>query len=333
MLRDTRWFSVFGGRPDAPRSLASVHAAAVLRFVGAGFCGKTVHAVHITPVYAYACNGVAVSHDGANIFLLDSYSINVHSVQDGRRVRVVGTYGSGPLHFSHPSSIYAEPHSTGSVFVADSGNKRIQVLSAGLDFLAFMGVGQLAEPWSVCADADFVYVGDWHQNTYDTLGYSLGRNGPATYTVVVFERTTGTVVRRLARGHDGGGTVGFCASLCVVPQIGCVAVQNSIHKRIQYFQLDGGGDDDDGSSPAFETILERGEWVSLGLACTAAGEIVALHNHEMVFVAVGANAVQYVATHLTPNPHPYAYFAVHSDKVYVLQLLHETLRHTLFVMQ
>jgi hypothetical protein len=72
------------------------------------------------------------------------------------------------------------------VFVADSDNHRVQVLTSLLEFHAFVGVGQLRGPGGVCADADVIVVSEHN-----------------AHRISVFNRRDGTLLRQF--GCPGGG--------------------------------------------------------------------------------------------------------------------------------
>jgi uncharacterized protein (TIGR03663 family) len=81
-----------------------------------------------------------------------------------RAAHVLGNAGVGEGQFSAPRAIAIGPD--GLLYVADSGNNRIQVLDAQGNFVrswgsAGTGVGQFQEPWGIAvSDAGRVYVAD-----------------------------------------------------------------------------------------------------------------------------------------------------------------------------
>lgn len=79
-------------------------------------------------------------------------------VADGAFTRSVGKTGSGKLEFQWPLDISIAADEC--VFIADGYNNRVQVLTPKLEFKAFVGVGQLKLPYSVCADDSRIVVGD-----------------------------------------------------------------------------------------------------------------------------------------------------------------------------
>ena len=81
-----------------------------------------------------------------------------------RAVRAIGNAGSGEGQLSSPRAVAVGPN--GLLYVADSGNNRIQVLDADGNFVrawgsAGAGPGQFQEPWGIAvSDEGRVYVAD-----------------------------------------------------------------------------------------------------------------------------------------------------------------------------
>ncbi len=101
-----------------------------------------------------------------------------------RAARVLGNAGSGEGQFSAPRAIAIGPD--GLLYVADSGNNRIQVLDAEGNFIrawgsAGSGLGQFQEPWGIAvSDAGRVYVADtWNHRiqVFDQEGNFLSTWG------------------------------------------------------------------------------------------------------------------------------------------------------------
>jgi hypothetical protein len=86
--------SVLGGRELMPRSLGSVYAGAVTRFLSGGLQGVESRFIKTPGVKSYS-NGVAVSRDGSTLLVTDdeiggSHAIHEFRVADGSRLRVIG---------------------------------------------------------------------------------------------------------------------------------------------------------------------------------------------------------------------------------------------------
>jgi DNA-binding beta-propeller fold protein YncE len=234
--------SVLGGREGMSRSLGSVYGGSVTRFLGGGCRGVESRVIATHGVRACS-NGVAVSVDGSTLLVLDynggSHAIHEFDVADGSQRRVIGGAGNGPLQFNRPLQVWVA--SDGFVFVADSGNNRVQVLTPTLDFHAFIGVGQLHRPAGVCANADIVVVSDMSG-------------------VSVFNRRDGARLRRFGRG------VLLCAvGLCFMSGGRHIAVADCGSNCVSVFSVDG------------EAIRRVGRGVLLnpqGVVCSAFDELV-----------------------------------------------------------
>jgi tripartite motif-containing protein 71 len=170
-------------------------------------------------------NGVAVSVDGATLLVSNSgfgKGTTVHEfiVADGSGGRVVGGSGCGPLQFDFPGQVCIAPD--GLVFVADSWNRRVQVLTPTLDFHGYVGESSLVRPSGVCANADVVVVSE-----------SVNRR------VSVFERRDGARVRGFASAGSGDGQLAFPGALCFVAGDRHVAIVDCDNHRVSVFSVDG----------------------------------------------------------------------------------------------
>jgi DNA-binding beta-propeller fold protein YncE len=220
-----RRVAVLGGREGMARSLGSVYGGSVTRFLGGSVQG-VVSRVIATPGVLAWCNGVAVSRDGSTLLVSDSYggshTIHVFSVADGSLLRVIGTQGSGPLQFHSPRQVWVA--SDGFVFVADSKNHRVQVLTPRLDFHGYIGAGQLKIPSGVCVNADVVVVSE-----------------TAAHCITVFSRGgDGAVLRRFGSRGDADCRLQFPLGLCFMSGHRHVAVANWGNDRVSVFSVDGG---------------------------------------------------------------------------------------------
>jgi hypothetical protein len=120
-----RRVAVLGGREGMPRSLGSVYGGSVTRFLG-GSCRGVASRVIATPGVHSLSNGVAVSRDGSTLLVSvgggGSQAVHAFRVDDGSRLRVIGSMGDGPLMFRYPGQVWVA--SDDFVFVAEYGNKR-----------------------------------------------------------------------------------------------------------------------------------------------------------------------------------------------------------------
>ena len=83
-----------------------------------------------------------------NIFIADGYTNSRVAKYDknGRFVRSVGTRGTDPSQLNTPHSIQVD--ASGNVYVADRGNRRIQVFSNDLTLRAIYD--HVGAPWALC---------------------------------------------------------------------------------------------------------------------------------------------------------------------------------------
>jgi DNA-binding beta-propeller fold protein YncE len=270
VLRDAgRRVAVLGGREGMPRSLGSVYGGAVTRFLGGGLRGVESRVIAMPGVKSEN-NGVAVSRDGCTLLVTDgcggTHAIHEFSVADGSRLRVVGRRGKKPLHFNDPRQVWIAPDDL--VFVSDRGNNRVQVLTPALDFHAFVGVGDLDGPVGVCADDDIVVVSEWGH-----LGVRR---------ISVFNRAGGALLRRF-----GDDQLSLPCGLCFMSGHRHVAVADYSRHRVCVFSVDG------------ELIRHVGDGKLRGphgVACCAAGELVATDRGSKRVVVFDADGDEVVAT-------------------------------------
>jgi sugar lactone lactonase YvrE len=215
-----------GGRAGFARSLGSVYGGCVTRFLGGSFRGVASRDID-TPQVSSRANGIAVTRDGSRLLVLDydggSHTLSEFRLCDGARLRVLGGPRSGraPLQFKNPCQVWVAPDDT--VFVADSNNHRVQVLSSDLAFKGFLGLRQLERPVGVCANNDVVVV------TENVTG-----------TVWVYRRDDGTVLRRFSSAGSGDGQLNSPRGVCFLTGDRRIAVADCGNHRVSLFALDTG---------------------------------------------------------------------------------------------
>ena len=102
-----------------------------------------------------------------NIYVSDGYGNSrvVKIAKDGTWLKAVGTYGSGPDQFNTVHGIATDAQD--NVYVADRGNRRIQVYDTDLNFKKSIAV--VGAPWSVCltkGSTQYLYSGDGNGKIY-----------------------------------------------------------------------------------------------------------------------------------------------------------------------
>jgi hypothetical protein len=160
VLRDAqRRVAALGGRAGMPRSVGSLMAAHIVLFLGSTFRGRESTTI-ATPDADPGANGISVSRDGCTVLVAkaDCKALVVYCARTGALLRTIGGGGSGPLQFNGIRQVFIA--SDEFVFVADSDNSRIQILTPCLGFHGIVGAGQLRYPVGVCADADVIAVSD-----------------------------------------------------------------------------------------------------------------------------------------------------------------------------
>jgi hypothetical protein len=218
--------AVLGGREGMPRSLGSVYAGSVTRFLGGALRGVVSRVVKAVGY----CGGIAVNVDGCTMLAsgggrAGSHAIRKISVVDGSLLHVIGGEGDGPLQFRQPQQLCIAPD--GFVFVADYGNNRVQVLTPTLDFHGFIGEGQLERPFAACASADVVVA------VSDYVSYR------AEHRVSVFDRGDGALLRRFAPGGRADGQLMTSTEVCFMSGVRHVAVVDLGNGRVSVFSVDG----------------------------------------------------------------------------------------------
>jgi tripartite motif-containing protein 71 len=136
----------------------------------------------------------------------------------------VGSYGTGNGQFKNPSGVATD--SAGNVYLADSGNHRIQKFGPSGNFIAKWGSfgsanGQFNSPQSVATDATNVYVAD-----------------SGNHRVQKFSPGGGFVAKW---GSSGSGDGHFNQPASIAAQTNTVLVADRGNHRIQAFVAPDGG--------------------------------------------------------------------------------------------
>lgn len=112
-----------------------------------------------------APEGVAVAGDG-RVYVTNARGDDIVVFQDAKRVLTVGASGSDPGEYRRPHDIGVDAR--GTVYVADPGNDRVQILDSELGFITSLG-GEAPydfdEPKYFFVDeSGRLYVGDQHND-------------------------------------------------------------------------------------------------------------------------------------------------------------------------
>lgn len=157
-----------------------------------------------------------------------------------RQIGVAGAAGKGPGQFSFPRAVAVDGQ--GRIYVADSGNNRVQVFNADGSFLRQFGStckldtregcqgdgrGQFNEPWGIAVDGDGnVYVAD----TWNHRVQKFDKDGNFVAMWGVFESTDGELGKPFAF---------YGPRQVIVGQDGKIYVMDTGNKRVQAFNPDG----------------------------------------------------------------------------------------------
>lgn len=170
----------------------------------------------------YCPRDVAVD-SADNIVVADGNSCIIKFTPDGEFIDTVGQMGDQPLEFSQPTGIGIHPH-TSRIYVADTGNHRIQVFNPDLtlyDTFSGRGNKRLKSPWGVA---------------FDTTG-NLYVADTENHCIQVFT-AEGKFLRRFGGMGIWNGELNFPTSLCIdIDDIVYVTEQGN--HRVSIFTSDG----------------------------------------------------------------------------------------------
>jgi hypothetical protein len=284
---------VMGGRAGMPRSLGSVYAGSVVRFLG-GFRGLQQHrTVSVVGMRIFDSLDVAVTRDSGTLLVTAHHQHCVYlvDVATGDVIRTLGGggghLGNGPLQFNLPSFVCVSPDDF--VFVAEYGNHRVQVLSPQLDFHSFVGVEHLRGPHGVGADNGVIAVSDIK-----------------ACKIFLFSRRDGALLRCFGSPGSGAGQLACPLGLCVLGESGRIAVANATTQRISVFSFDGTF-----VCHVSDTALCAPEAV----ACSAFGELVVATKRGVVVLSASGELLDKISTDIFTG------VAVHGDRVFAVTAL------------
>ncbi len=260
-----RRVSVLGGREGMPRSLGSVYAASVTRFLGGRLQGVVSRVIH-TRVGSWS-NCVAVSRDGNTVLVSDcrgfAHAIHEYSIVDSSLLRIVS------LNSDAPSVQHAQPYQLcvahdDFVFVAERDKHRVQALTPTLDFHCYIGEGHVRYPAGVCVSADVVVVTEGIDDR-----------------VSVFNRdSSSALLRQFGCSGSGDGQLSSPTGVCFMSGDRHVAVADCGNRRVSVLSVDDG-----------EFVRHVGVGVlscPTGVACSAFDELVVADPGASRFVVFSA---------------------------------------------
>jgi DNA-binding beta-propeller fold protein YncE len=109
---------------------------------------------------------VAVDEKGGLLYIADSkkHLINVYSLQNYKKLKTIGSRGSGKGEFNYPTFITTDKE--GRLYVVDTGNFRVQIFDREGNFIKTFGMpgdtpGSFVRPKGIAIDSDgHIYVVD-----------------------------------------------------------------------------------------------------------------------------------------------------------------------------
>ncbi|MBZ5659432.1 MAG: 6-bladed beta-propeller [Acidobacteriia bacterium] len=134
-----------------------------------------------------------------NIYISDGYGNSriVKIAPGGKWLKEVGTYGTGQDQFRTPHGIAADDK--GNIYVADRGNRRIQVYDSELNFVKT--ITGVAMPWEVCVSpgpTQYLFTGDGTTGKIYKLSLDGKVQGWAQTSLGHGEDNTGDLVHAIA---------------------------------------------------------------------------------------------------------------------------------------
>ena len=87
-----------------------------------------------------------------------THSILIYQL-DGTFVSRIGKYGKGKIEFNYPCGLACN-ESNGDIYICDSYNNRIQILSEKLQFKSQFGVHKLERPFDVKLSKEYIFILD-----------------------------------------------------------------------------------------------------------------------------------------------------------------------------
>ena len=125
--------------------------------------------------------GMTVAGEEVMVCDTESMSIQVYSTELRYR-RKIGSKGKGPLEFRGIRDMCSDGE--GKIYVSDSGNSRIQVLTSGGEFLRSFSCNG-GSPWGICVVGRHLLVADYDDSNvhvYSTEGQLLSVFGKSFLT-------------------------------------------------------------------------------------------------------------------------------------------------------
>jgi hypothetical protein len=177
VLRDVCWFSTLGAREGEPRSISSIIAASMLRFMSTYQRCIAEHHIGSDAADLNANAALAVTRDGTKLLRTNvaDRTITVLSVADGAVLKVLGGPGTANPYmlFNQLRQVFVADDDF--VFIADGAVDRVVVLTPKFKYHQQLGRGVLRHLYGVCATADYVFTSESHANCIAIINRATGR--------------------------------------------------------------------------------------------------------------------------------------------------------------
>ncbi|KAI6650755.1 hypothetical protein LOD99_7806 [Oopsacas minuta] len=118
----------------------------------------------------YLPNGLAIFRD--RILISQSSNCILNYRMNGEFVSIIGKPGKGELEFDDPHGLTFD-ESNGEVYICDSNNNRIQILTKELTYKTQFGIGDLKSPVGVKLTKELIYILDQSNPCLHLYNYNL----------------------------------------------------------------------------------------------------------------------------------------------------------------
>jgi len=136
--------------------------------------------------------GIAFYNSNNTAVISTPFDIRIFNISTGAYITTYGSYGSGNGEFDIASDVYVN-QTNGNIFVLETNNNRIQVLSSTGSYLYQFGNGlYFPSKMDVDETTKLMYITDTHNNkiqVYSTTGtykFSFSNNTPLPFGIAVY---------------------------------------------------------------------------------------------------------------------------------------------------
>ena len=116
-------------------------------------------------------SGERILVSNGKFWLRSGHKILIYQL-NGQFISKIGKYGKGKNEFNYPRGLACD-ESKGDVYICDSDNNRIQILSKELKFKSQLGADKLRHPLDVKLSKDYILILDESNPCIHMYGYDL----------------------------------------------------------------------------------------------------------------------------------------------------------------